>query len=117
MGEGRNEPLRMDLDGSLKLGCHGARATSDPGLLACRELDETLGVTETQVERSLKSGVAFLEFALPSRGNRRAEGQIGHVGLETVIHRQYRFSIYGIRTQWSQPDSSTPFPTRDSGPA
>jgi hypothetical protein len=37
--------LRVRLDSQLKLELHGAKVTSDTGLLACRELDSALGLT------------------------------------------------------------------------
>ncbi len=46
MGEGRREALRVDIDRSVKVEFHGANVTSDAGLLAFRELDEALGLTD-----------------------------------------------------------------------
>jgi len=46
MGEKTQEALKLKFDKRLRLEFHGARLTSDAGLLACRELDGALGLTE-----------------------------------------------------------------------
>ena len=45
MGEAKKAALRVHCNRRLRLDFHGARITSDAGLLACRELDDALGLT------------------------------------------------------------------------
>src|SRR5919106_2235288 len=52
-GEARELPLRPTFDRRIKLEFHGARITSDGGLLAYRELDAALGLTEIAITQLL----------------------------------------------------------------
>ena len=50
MGETSEQALRVDFDSSVKLKFHGAKVTSDAGLLAYRELDEAFRLTDSAAE-------------------------------------------------------------------
>ena len=46
MGDARKDALRVEFDSRIKLEFHGAAITSDAGLVAYRELDEALELTQ-----------------------------------------------------------------------
>src|SRR5215216_382504 len=49
-GEAQNAALGLAFDRRIKLEFHGLRVTSDGGLLAVRELDDALGLSETAAD-------------------------------------------------------------------
>jgi len=55
MGDGNKAPLRLKFNPKVRLEFHGATITSDAGLLACRELDDALGLTDTANEHLQES--------------------------------------------------------------
>jgi hypothetical protein len=52
-GEAKEPPLRPIFDRRIKLEFHGARITTDCGLLAYRELDDALGLTDIAITKLL----------------------------------------------------------------
>jgi hypothetical protein len=75
-GEAKEPPLRPIFDRRIKLEFHGARITSDGGLLAYRELDDVLGLTE----------IAITEL-LDGRRGKNARHTLGGLFRQSVFGR------------------------------
>ena len=75
-GEAKELPLRPTFDRRIKLEFHGARITSDGGLLAYRELDDVLGLTE----------IAITEL-LDGRRGKNARHTLGGLFRQSVFGR------------------------------
>ena len=84
MGESKKEVLRVQFDPSVKMEFHGAKLTSDGGLIVYRELDEVLGLT-TLAEEVLTG------FAHGSEHPAHADGVASPGGLWTASRiRRYQ---------------------------
>ena len=68
MGEAHKDALKLDFDRRLKLEFHGTEVTSDAGLFAYRELDESLGLAtmtdselcDNQTGKNMQHSIAAL---------------------------------------------------------
>ena len=76
MGEKSRETLKLQFDKRLRLEFHGARITSDAGLLACRELDGALGLTE-----------AAPNYLRETRGGRNVQHELVPLLRQSVYSR------------------------------
>ena len=83
MGESTNPRAKFRFDRRVRLEFHGATITSDAGLLACRELDDALGLTETTNE-----------CLQESRGGRNVQHRLVGLLRQSVYSRHGRLRGY-----------------------
>ena len=84
MGESTDSRATLYFDRRLRLEFHGATITSDAGLLACRELDDALGLMETATACRQKS-----------RRGRNVQHQL------MPLLRQSAYSCLAVGSQWT----------------
>ena len=106
MGEKTRETLKLRFDKRLRLEFHGARITSDAGLLACRELDGVLGLMEM--------APTYLQ---ETRGGRNVQHELVPLLRQSVYSRLagYEDTNCGMAGQGSRHASGGWSPGRCSG--
>ena len=67
MGDGERTLLKLNFDPKVRLEFRGATITSDAGLLACRELDDALGLTDSAADflKESRTGKNILHKLIP----------------------------------------------------
>ena len=67
MGDGEKTTLKLNFDPKVRLEFRGATITSDAGLLACRELDDAMGLTDCAADflKESRTGKNILHKLIP----------------------------------------------------
>ena len=67
MGDDEKTPLKLDFNSKVRVEFRGATITSDAGLLACRELDDALSLTDSADEflKESRTGKNILHQLIP----------------------------------------------------
>ena len=78
MGDGEKTPLKLHFDPKVRLEFRGATITSDAGLLACRELDDAMGLTDSGADflKESRTGKNILHKLRQTAHNSRGEGLV-----------------------------------------
>ena len=88
MGDGEKASLRLQFNPKVRLAFHGATITTDAGLLAFREFDDALGLTEIAEDylQESRTGRNILHHLVPllspnppkdTDGRREDSGRVG----------------------------------------
>ena len=67
MGDSKNSRLKLNFNPKVRLGFRGATITSDAGLLACRELDDAMSLTDSAADflKESRTGKHILRKLIP----------------------------------------------------
>ena len=67
MGDGEKTSLKLNFAPTVRLEFRGATITSDAGILACRELDDALGLTDSAADylKESRTGKNILHQLIP----------------------------------------------------
>ena len=111
MGESTNARAKLRFDRRIRLEFRGATITSDAGLLACHELDDALGLTETASEclQESRGGrnvqhrlVGLLRQSVYSRP--QAEGECNHDLVKRESAPGSRLVFNTLSPHWRGPE-------------
>ena len=95
MGDGEKASLRLQFNPKVRLAFHGATITTDAGLLAFREFDDALGLTEIAEDylQESRTGRNILHHLVPLLRQSIYSRLAGYVNADQYLTHQRRFSF------------------------
>ena len=90
-GELNGEAFRLDFDRRLTLQFRGSVVTSDAGLLAYRELDDALGLSDLAGER-------LADARTGKNGRHALLGMLRQAGLNSICNPSSPALVYGPKS-------------------